>query len=139
MHIINVPKCTFAMCPNAHLQCAKMHVCDVPKCTLATFKMCICTLVDMHNCAFVDMCICAPELASLWMGKVVCSPQHGRVKSLFYMLPSTLSNCINYIVGDDALGIPQYMADTLVTINLNGTHFKIQYEQTIIGKKYDSN
>ena len=52
-----------------------MHICDVPKCTF----------VDMHNCAFVDMCICAPELASLWMGKVVCSPQHGRVKLLFYI------------------------------------------------------
>ena len=49
-----------------------MHICDVPKCTFAMFKMCICTLVDMHNCAFVDTCICAPKLASLWMGKVVC-------------------------------------------------------------------
>ena len=72
MHICDVPKCTFAMCQNAHLRCAKMHICDVPKCTFAMFKMCICTLVDMHNCAFVDTCICAPKLASLWMGKVVC-------------------------------------------------------------------
>ena len=51
-----------------------MHIGSVPKCTFAMFKMGICTLVDMHNCAFVDTCICAPELASLWMGKVVCSP-----------------------------------------------------------------
>lgn len=40
MHISDVPKCTLVMCQNAHLRYA---------------KMCICTLVDMHNCAFVDM------------------------------------------------------------------------------------